>query len=77
MKKDSFAECFTGCFRRSKFPTASASIANRLTESETFGDGLTEADEDLEFNSCDAANADDGDFKFSNELDSCEAALAA
>lgn len=37
-----------------------------LTEKETFGDGLTEADKDLEINSCDA---------FSEET-SCEAAAA-
>ncbi len=57
MKKGNFAECFTGRFRSSNFPTASASIANRLTANETFGKDLTESDEDLEFNLCDASGA--------------------
>ena len=44
-----------------------------LTESETFGDGAIEADEDLEFNSCDAAS--DKAEACSNEPTSCNVAI--
>lgn len=44
-----------------------------LTANETFGNGLTETDSNLEFDSCDAAAGSEP----ANENTSCEAALAA
>src|SRR5215210_1141717 len=41
---------------------------NTLTERQTFGDGLTESDKDLEIDSCDA---------FSREINACQAVISA
>ncbi len=49
-------------------------MPNYFRENGTFNDGAIEADEDLEFSSCDAGG--DEDSSCSNESNSCNVAIA-